>query len=146
MLEHVVPVVGRRAEAFDGRMQSDHGGGHGVAGGVGIEAAVDLASLVQQRREPARVGPGAGGREAAVVGMEGKATDGIDGRFAKDNRAGGIRRFDERGMGMAKQPRSFREPGAKPRQGRAVVPRSSAPTGRFSFPSSRKTALARASA
>ena len=34
------------------------------------------------------------------------------------------------------------EQGAMPRQERCVVPRSSAPTGLFSFPSSRKTALA----
>ena len=49
-------------------------------------------------------------------------------------------------MGTAQEPRSFWEPGAKPRQGRAVMSRSSAPTGEFPFPRSKKTALARASA
>jgi hypothetical protein len=43
----------------------------------------------------------------------------------------------------AKKPKSFWEPGAKPRQGHAVVPRSSALTGRFSFPRNRKTAFRR---
>ena len=77
-LEHVVPVVGGRAETFDGRMQSDHGGGHVIAGEVGIEAAVDWASLFQQGLEPQRIGPGAGGRKAAAVGMQGKTTEGIN--------------------------------------------------------------------
>src|SRR5271165_1545655 len=57
-----------------------------------------------------------------------------------------FRELGERWTGTAKKPKSFWEPAAKPRQERAVVPRSSAPTGRFSFPSSKKTALARASA
>jgi hypothetical protein len=83
--EHVVPIVLRRAEAFDGGTHSDHGASHIVTGGVGIEAAVNLATLVQQGPQPARVGPGAGGGKATVPGMEDKATDGIDGRFAKDN-------------------------------------------------------------
>ena len=70
-LEHVVPVVGRRAETFDGRMQSDHGGGHVVAGGVSIEATVNRASLIQQGFEPKRIGSGAGSRKASAVGMQG---------------------------------------------------------------------------
>ena len=47
-------------------MQSDHGGGQVVAGGVSIEATVNRASLLQQGFEPGRVGPGAGGRKAAA--------------------------------------------------------------------------------
>ena len=90
MLEHVVPVVGGWAEAFDGRMPSDHCGSHLVAGGVGIEATEDGARLVQQRFEPKGIGPGAGGRKAAAVGMQGKTTESINGRLAEDNWAGGI--------------------------------------------------------
>ena len=68
--EHVAPVVSGRAKALDNRMQGDHSGGHAVAGGIGIEAAVDRVTLVQQRLQPAWVGPGPGGGEATVVGMK----------------------------------------------------------------------------
>jgi hypothetical protein len=98
-LEHVVPVVFRRTEAFDGWVQSDHGASHVVTGGIGIEAAIDRVTLVQQRLQPAWVGSGPGGGEATVVGMKGEATDRIDGRFTEN---------DGKGVaGMAKQPRSF---------------------------------------
>ena len=50
--EHVVPVVFGRTEAFDGGMQSDHGASHIVTGGIGIEAAIDRVTLVQQRLRP----------------------------------------------------------------------------------------------
>ena len=83
--EHVVPVVVGRAKALDDGMQGDHGASHGVTGGVGIETTVNLATLIQQRPQPVRVGAGAGRGEAAGSGMEGQATDGIDGRFAKDH-------------------------------------------------------------
>ena len=39
--EGVVPVVVGRAEALHGWVACDHGVGHAVAGGVGVEAAVD---------------------------------------------------------------------------------------------------------
>ena len=68
-----------RAKALDGGMQGDHGASHGVTGGVRIEAAVNRVTLVQERAQPARVGAGAGGGEAPVSGMEGKATDGVNG-------------------------------------------------------------------
>ena len=77
--EDVVPVVEGRTEAVDGRMACDHCLGHGVAGGIGVEAAIDRASLIQQRRQPARVGARAGGGQAVVFRMERKATDGVDG-------------------------------------------------------------------
>jgi len=64
-LEEVVPVVSGRTETFDNRMQSDHRGGHGVAGGVGVEAAADLAGMLQQGLEPKRIGPGTGRRRCA---------------------------------------------------------------------------------
>ena len=83
--EQVVPIVVGRAKALDGGMQGEHGASHGVTGGIGVEAAADLATLLQQGPQPARVGAGAGGGEALVSGMEGKATEGIDGRFAKDH-------------------------------------------------------------
>jgi hypothetical protein len=88
--EHVAPIVVGRAKALDGGMQGEHGASHGVTGAVGVEAAVNLATLLQQGRQPARVGAGAGGGEALVSGMEGKATEGIDGRFAKDHRGTGF--------------------------------------------------------
>ena len=69
---------------MDGRMESDQGIGHGIACGVGIEAAVDLAALGEEGRQPAWVGSGAGGGEATVLGMEGEATEGIDGRLTED--------------------------------------------------------------
>ena len=81
----IVPVVLGRAKAFDCGMQGHHGASHVVTGGVGIEAAPELATLVSQRREPARVGSGARGREATALGMEGKATDSVNGRLAKDD-------------------------------------------------------------
>ena len=84
--EDVVPVVLDRSEALDARIQGDHGLGHGVTGGIGVEAAVNLAPLIQQGPQPGRVRSGAGSGEAPVCGMEGKATDGIDGRFAQDQR------------------------------------------------------------
>jgi len=89
-LEHVVPVVGRRAEAFDKRIRSDHGGGHVVAGRVGIEATVDRVALVQQGLQPMRVGPGTGRRKAPALGMQSKTTEGIDSRLTKDDRAGSL--------------------------------------------------------
>ena len=70
--EDVVPIVVGRAKALDGLMAGDHGAGHGVTGGVGIEAAVDLAALVQEGGQAARVRPGTGGGEAPVRGMEGQ--------------------------------------------------------------------------
>ena len=77
--EHVVPVVVGRAKALDGGMQSEHGGSHGVAGGIGVEAAVNLTTLIQEGPQPERVGAGTSGGEAPVSGMECKATDGVDG-------------------------------------------------------------------
>src|SRR3982074_2648339 len=64
-------------------MQSAHGMGHGVSGGVGIKAAVEFVALIDERGQPAWVGPGAGGGDATEVGMEGKATDRIDGRLTE---------------------------------------------------------------
>ena len=90
-LEHVIPVVCRRAEAFDSRIQSDHGGGHVVAGGVGVEAAVDRVALVQEGLQPMRVGPGTGSGKAPAVGMQSKTTERIDSRLTKDDRAGSLR-------------------------------------------------------
>ena len=84
--EHIVPVVGGGAKALDGWVQSDHGVGHVVAGGIGIKAAIDLSWLFQQGVEPSWVGPGAGGGETTGLGMESQATDGIDGGFTKDDR------------------------------------------------------------
>ena len=82
--EHVVPVMSRRTEAFDGGVQSDHGASHVLASGIGVKTAVDLAALVQERCQPAWAGSGAGCREAPVLGVESKATERINGRLTKD--------------------------------------------------------------
>lgn len=66
-------------------MEGDHGASHGFPGGVSIEATVDLKPLVKERNQPARVGPDAGSGDASVLGMEGKATDGVDGRLTEDD-------------------------------------------------------------
>jgi len=76
--EQVVPIVVGRAKALDGGVQLDHGASHGVTGRVRIEAAVNLATLIQQMSEPVRVEAGTGCGEAPASGMQGKATDGID--------------------------------------------------------------------
>ena len=46
--EDVVPIVERRGEKLDGGMKGDHGLGHGLAGGVEIEAAPEAAVLLEQ--------------------------------------------------------------------------------------------------
>ena len=46
--EDVVPIVLGGAKALDGGVQGDHGGSHGVAGGIGVEAAVNLTTLIQK--------------------------------------------------------------------------------------------------
>ena len=79
----------RGSQALDGRIECDHGAGHGVAGRVGVEAAVNLGVLGQQRGEPARVGTSASGGKAPMLGMKGAATDGVDGRLAKDDAGSG---------------------------------------------------------
>ena len=83
--EHVVPVVGGRAKASDAGVQGHHGVGHLVASGISIKAAIDLSRLIQQGLEPSWVGPGAGGGETTGLGMEGKATEGINGGFTQDD-------------------------------------------------------------
>ena len=83
--EHVVPVVGGRAKAFDAWVQSHHGVGHLVASGIGIKATIYLSRLIQQGLEPSWVGPGAGSGETTGLGMERKATEGINGGFTQDD-------------------------------------------------------------
>ena len=75
---------------MDGRIECDHGAGHGVAGRVGVEAAVDRVALVQQGWQPIRVGPGTGRGKAPAVGMQSKTTERIDSRLTKDDRAGSL--------------------------------------------------------
>ena len=70
---------------MDDGMQGDHGLGHVIAGGIGVEAAVDVAPLVEQRGQPNGIGSGAGGGDAAAASIKGRATDGVDGRFAENN-------------------------------------------------------------
>src|SRR4051812_18485860 len=78
-LKNVVPVVVRGPEALDGRMEGDHGVSHGFAGGVGVEARGYEIALGDKGSQPARVGSSAGSRDAAVLGVESKATDGVNG-------------------------------------------------------------------
>ena len=83
--EHIVPVVGARAKALAVWVESHHGVGHLVAGGIGVKATIDLSRLIQQRFEPSWAGPGAGGGETTGLGMECQATDGLNGGFTKDD-------------------------------------------------------------
>ena len=84
-LKNVVPVVARGPEARDGWMVGDHGVSHGLAGGVGVEATVNEIALGDKGSQPARVGPSTGGGDAAVLGVESKATDGVNGRLDEDD-------------------------------------------------------------
>ena len=59
-----------------------HALGHDVARGIGVEAAVDRQTVLQERTQPRGIGSGTGGGETAVVGMQGVTADGVDGRFA----------------------------------------------------------------
>ena len=92
-LKNVVPVVVRGPEALDGRMEGDHGAGHVLAGGIGVKATINEIALGDQGCQPARVGSSAGCRDAAVLGVESPATDGVDGRLDED--AGGYRATGE---------------------------------------------------
>ena len=83
-LKNVVPVVVRGSEALDGRMEGDHGAGHVLAGVIGVEATVNEMALGDKGSQPARVGSSAGSRDAAVLGVESKATDGVNGRLHED--------------------------------------------------------------
>ena len=53
--------MGGRAEALDGGVAVDHGLGHAVAGGVGIEAAVNGEFAGKKRGQPGGIGSGSGG-------------------------------------------------------------------------------------
>ena len=59
--EGVVPIVERRRAQLDGGIKSDHGLGHGLTGGVEIEATAQPATLRQEVMQPGRIGSGAGG-------------------------------------------------------------------------------------
>jgi hypothetical protein len=47
-LEHVVPVVVGWPETLDGRMQSDHGASHILAGAIGVKATVNRIAVVEE--------------------------------------------------------------------------------------------------
>jgi len=83
-LKNVVPVEVRGAETLDGRMEGDHGVGHVLAAGIGVKATINEIVLGDKGSLPARVGSSAGSRDAAVLGVESQATDGVDGRLDED--------------------------------------------------------------
>ena len=116
--EHIVPVVGGRAKALDAGVQSNHGVRHLVAGGIGVKATIDLRRVIQQGLEPSWVGPGAGGGETTGLGMESKATDGINGGFTKDDRLAGGHR------GWERLSRNGKEAEVPLRPGGQAVPRA----------------------
>ena len=87
-MKGVVPVVKWWTESRDGRVEHSHGFGHAVAGGIGVEAAVEAVALREQRGEPGGVGSRSGSGDAEAVGMERDATDGVDGRLAEDRLLG----------------------------------------------------------
>ena len=71
------PIPRRRQ--LDGRMERDHGLGHGLAGGIEIEGAPEAAALLKKIGQPSGIGSGAGRGDTTVVGMEHVATEGVDG-------------------------------------------------------------------
>jgi hypothetical protein len=95
-LEHVVPIMPGWPEALDSRMEEDHGLGHVLADGIGVKAAVEGMPLADERSQPAWIGSGAGGGDAAVLWMEGKAADGINGRLHQDGGWPRLRRDGEK--------------------------------------------------
>ena len=56
MAKKVVPVFGGRTETTDRRMALVHSLGHGLTGGIGVEAAIDWHALGDQSREPRWLG------------------------------------------------------------------------------------------
>ena len=89
-----------------------------------------------------RIGPGAGGGKTPTMGMESKTTDGVDSRFTKNDRAGGPTVTGNGSVEQRRSPGLFgsRAPSrARDMRWCRAVRR---PPGRFSFPRSRKTALA----
>ena len=81
--EDVVPVVFGRAETADSRVERGHLLGDGIAGGVGVETAVDGTASGQQCGKPLGIGPSTGCGYAQRRGMQQKATHGVDGGFAE---------------------------------------------------------------
>lgn len=71
LLEDLVPVLEGGAEPPDLGVELDHGAGHVVAGGIGVEAAVDGFAGLQERTEPGGIRPGTGGRDAESPVVEG---------------------------------------------------------------------------
>ena len=70
--------------------------GHGAASGIGVKAAVDGLALLDERSQPVWIGSGTCGGDAAVLGVEGKAADGVDGRLHQDDGWQGVRRDGEK--------------------------------------------------
>ena len=85
VLEDVVPVVLVWGETFYPGVNCDHVAGHSLAGGIGVKAAVDLETLMDEPREPARIRSGAGRGYTQAMGMKFKAADCIDSGFAQND-------------------------------------------------------------
>jgi len=91
-------------------MEGDHGVSHGFAGGVGVEATGYEIALGDKGSQPARVGSSAGSRDAAVLGVESKATDGVNGGLDEDD--GG-----QRASGDSEEAEIFLRPWGEPMPG-----------------------------
>jgi len=81
----VIPVLKRRSQSNNSRVESDHGAGQGVSSGVCIKAAVNMITFGDERREPRGIRSCASGGEAAKGGMECKAANGVDSRLTEDD-------------------------------------------------------------
>lgn len=69
---------------MDGGMKGDHGVGHGLAGGIEVEATVERRRWIAEKAgEPGRVGTCAGGGKATKARVQGVAAEGVDGGFAE---------------------------------------------------------------
>ena len=49
LTQEVIPVFGGRTQALDTGMEIAHALGHGIAGGIGVKAAVDGLALCDER-------------------------------------------------------------------------------------------------
>jgi hypothetical protein len=82
LAQSIIPVMVAGTEAFYSGVKRDHVAGHGLAGRIGIETAVDFETLTYKLREPAWIRPGAGCGDAQAGRMKLETAEGIDSGFA----------------------------------------------------------------
>ena len=68
---------------MDVRVETDHLSGCSVTRRVGVEAAFDFITAVENDTEPGRVGACSSGRDGDTVRIKHVTADGIDGGFTE---------------------------------------------------------------